>query len=149
MSALMRVAGGMGFQINHPHVEELRDDGPSSYATMLENVKSNRNPMLIFCIATNNRLDRYSAIKKKCCVDRPVPTQVVLAKNLQPGKSQMSIATKVAIQMNCKIGGIPWTVTIPLTGLMVVGFDVCHDTNSKNKDFGKLYFLVLYFKILF
>lgn len=126
----------MNFDIEQPYVYELHTDQAAVYAETLEIVKSKRNPMLIFCVATNNRLDRYSAIKKKCCVDRPVPTQVVLAKSLQ-AKSQMSIATKVAIQMNCKIGGIPWIVNIPLTSLMVVGFDVCHDTNSRNKDYGK------------
>lgn len=48
----------------------------------------------------------------------------------------MSIATKVVIQMNCKLGGAPWTLKIPLSGLMVVGYDVCHDTSDKTKSFG-------------
>lgn len=48
----------------------------------------------------------------------------------------MSIATKVAIQMNCKLGGAPWAVQVPLSGLMVVGYDVCHDTSDKQKSFG-------------
>lgn len=48
----------------------------------------------------------------------------------------MSIATKVAIQMNCKLGGAPWALNIPLAGLMVVGYDVCHDTSDKAKSFG-------------
>lgn len=133
---MIRVASAMGFRIEQPFVRELRNDAAASYADMLENIKSSTNPMLIFCVATNNRMDRYSAIKKKCCVDRPVPTQVVLAKSLQ-NKNAMSIATKIVIQMNCKIGGIPWSIPIPLKGLMVVGFDVCHDTNTKDKDFGK------------
>ncbi|KOB79156.1 Piwi-like protein, partial [Operophtera brumata] len=51
-------------------------------------------------------------------------------------KSAMSIATKVAIQINCKLGGAPWCVDIPLPSLMVIGFDVCHDTRSKEKSFG-------------
>lgn len=50
----------------------------------------------------------------------------------------MSIATKVSIQMNCKLGGAPWTVAIPLSGLMVFGFDVCHDSNSRGKSYGAL-----------
>jgi aubergine-like protein len=43
-----------------------------------------------------------------------VPTQVIVAKNLT-SKGVMSIATKVAIQLCCKIGGAPWTVEIPLS----------------------------------
>jgi aubergine-like protein len=132
----------MNFIIHNPIIYDLRNDDPSTYAEMLEHIKSRTNPMLILCVAMNNRMDRYSAIKKKCCVDRPVPSQVILAKSLRPGKAQKSIATKIAIQINCKIGGIPWTVKIPLQGLMVVGFDVCHDTNSKEKDFGKYQLLL-------
>lgn len=60
---------------------------------------------------------------------------MILARNLD-SKGAMSIATKVAIQMNCKLGGAPWALQIPLTGLMVVGYDVCHDTSDKTKSFG-------------
>lgn len=45
---------------------------------------------------------------------------------------------KVAVQLNCKIGGAPWGVEIPMGGLMVVGFDVCHDTSNKNQSFGAM-----------
>lgn len=48
---------------------------------------------------------RYEAIKKKCTVDRAVPTQVVCARNMS-SKSAMSIATKVAIQINCKVSAL-------------------------------------------
>jgi len=44
----------------------------------------------------------------------------------------------VDIQMNCKLGGAPWMLDIPLSGLMVVGFDVCHDTKDKIKSYGAL-----------
>jgi len=40
-----------------------------------------------------------------------VPSQVVLLKNVQ--KNNMSVCTKIAIQINCKLGGAPWLVTIP------------------------------------
>lgn len=33
---------------------------------------------LVCCILTNNRKDRYDAIKKVLCVDCPVPSQVRL-----------------------------------------------------------------------
>ena len=137
VGSLIRVARAMKFEIGQPQVYDMRDDSPTSFAETLDRVCSEMNPVLIFCVVSNNRLDRYAAIKKRCCVDRPVPTQVMVSRNLQQGKSQMSIATKVAIQMNCKIGGVPWGISIPLKGLMVVGFDVCHDTAKKNRDFGQ------------
>lgn len=56
---------------------------------------------------------------------------VVVFSNENMFTGVMSIATKVAIQLNCKIGGAPWAVPLPLAGLMVVGYDVCRDTAKK------------------
>jgi aubergine-like protein len=39
-------------------------------------------------------------------------------------KGLMSIATKVVIQMNAKLGGEPWSIQIPIKTFMFVGFDV-------------------------
>ena len=44
-------------------------------------------------------------------------TSTILGKE----KGLSSVATKVALQMNCKLGGELWTVKIPLPGCMVIG----------------------------
>lgn len=67
--------------------------------------------------------------------DKLSQLQVIIAKHLD-SKGVMSIATKVAVQLNCKMGGAPWALQIPLTGLMVVGYDVCHDSGDRTKSFG-------------
>jgi len=41
-----------------------------------------------------------------------VPSQVVLLKNIN-NSNNMSVCTKIAIQINCKLGGAPWRVVIP------------------------------------
>lgn len=54
---------------------------------------------------------------------------------MMPKKGNMagvrSIATKVILQINCKIGGAPWMVNMPMKGIMVCGFDVSHNTASR------------------
>jgi len=50
----------------------------------------------------------------------------------------MSVATKVAIQMSCKLGGAPWAVKIPLKKTMVIGYDTYHDTVNRAKSVGAL-----------
>lgn len=50
----------------------------------------------------------------------------------------MSIATKVAIQINCKLGYTPWMVDIPLKGLMTIGYDVAKSSRDRSKAFGAL-----------
>ncbi|XP_046741985.1 piwi-like protein Siwi [Diprion similis] len=137
VSTLIQVSTKLGFKLPQPRVHEVPDDRAQTYVEAIEAILSRLSVNLIFCVVPNNRPERYSAIKKKCCSDRPIPTQVFLAKNLT-NKGLVSVATKVAIQMNCKIGGAPWTVEIPLSGLMIAGFDVCHDTASKGRDYGAL-----------
>ena len=48
----------------------------------------------------------------------------------------MSVCTKIGIQLNCKLGGEIWAVEIPLKKIMVVGFDVYHDSLTKGKSVG-------------
>ncbi|CAH1169267.1 unnamed protein product [Phyllotreta striolata] len=131
---LQRVSRGFQWDIGQPRIFDIPDDRANSYLECIESVITKNNPNMIMCIVPNNSADRYSAIKKKCCVDRGVPSQVVLSKQFS-SKGAMSIATKIAIQLNCKVGGAPWSVIMPLSNLMVVGYDVCRDTTKKGKSF--------------
>ncbi|XP_031829627.1 aubergine [Nomia melanderi] len=133
---LQEVANAMGCRIESPRFWDINDDRSNTYTDTLERIMSSSNPELVYCVVSNNRTDRYGAIKKKCTVDRPVPSQVFLAKNLT--KNTRSIATKVAIQLACKLGGAPWSVELPPINLMVVGFDVCHDPTDKSRDYGAM-----------
>ncbi|XKL69438.1 hypothetical protein PGB90_007207 [Kerria lacca] len=131
---LNKVGRGMHFNIARPTAYSISDDRPTSYIQMIDRAVNERNPQLVLFVATNNRSDRYNMIKKKCIVDKSVPSQVVLNKTLQ-NRGIMSITTKIAVQINCKIGGAPWSVAIPVNGLMAVGFDVCHDPTDKRKSY--------------
>ncbi|XP_063975996.1 piwi-like protein Siwi isoform X2 [Diachasmimorpha longicaudata] len=135
VAVMMRSA--KNFLISEPQYRTISSDRSESYTACLERIMSTVNPQLVMCILMKHRADTYSAIKKKLCIDRPVPSQVVTARCLN-NKGITSIATKVVIQMNCKIGGIPWTVHIPVSGLMVVGYDVCRDISKRGTDFGAM-----------
>ncbi|XP_033230969.1 piwi-like protein Siwi isoform X2 [Belonocnema kinseyi] len=139
ISGIIRSANGMRFKVEKPRIAELYGDRSSYYTEMIESVMSKSNPQLVMCLVPNNNLDRYSAIKKKCCVDRPVLSQVVLTRTIMSkGKPNLTAATKIAVQLNCKLGGAGWTVEIPSGNFMVAGFDVCHDKTTKGRDFGAL-----------
>lgn len=74
---------------------------------------ANDNPQLIMCVVSNNNGDRYATIKKRCYLDHGLPSQVIVQKTITPKDKTrgisglMSVATKVAIQMNAKLGGLP------------------------------------------
>ena len=49
---------------------------------------------------------------------------MVTAPLLKKEEGLQSVATKIALQMNCKLGGELWSVKIPLQHTMVVGYDI-------------------------
>ena len=113
----------------------IEDDRQHTYTDALEKCAQN-NPQMIMCVVSNNNADRYTAIKKKCYIDRAIPTQVMCQRTITPKggnvRGLMSVGTKVAIQMNCKLGGAPWMIELPLNGLMTIGFDVTRDVKDRN-----------------
>ena len=78
---------------------------------------------MIFVILPNNKAELYSQVKKSLALDNGIPSQCFLAKNVT-SKGLMSIATKVVVQMNAKMGGEPWAIKLPLPNTMFIGFDV-------------------------
>ncbi|GLH04000.1 Piwi-like protein Siwi [Gryllus bimaculatus] len=137
IKSLITASRGMGWNLPEPELVGLPDDRSGTYVQSIETSIQKVNPDLLMLIVPNNNSARYSSIKKKCCLDRGVPSQVVVNRSVT-GKGVMSVATKIAVQICCKLGGAPWSVEIPLTGLMVVGFDVSPDTAKKGQNFGAL-----------
>ena len=52
----------------------------------------------------------YDDVKRFLLTEFPIPSQVVLTATIQRGKNLRSIVSKILIQMNAKVGGVPWAV---------------------------------------
>lgn len=117
----------------------VQDDRTSTLNTCLTR-ECQDNQQLILVAVSNNQADRYSTIKKVCSVQNAVPSQVVTRRVMdgRDNRRMMSVATKVAIQMNAKIGGLPWNVDVNMNNCMFLGFDVCHDTRDRSRSYGAL-----------
>ncbi|NXB80612.1 PIWL2 protein, partial [Donacobius atricapilla] len=116
LGAMRSSSGAMGIQVGQPMVQELRDDRIDSYVRSIQgSLGSQDKVQLLLCIIPGNRDDIYGAIKKLCCVQSPVPSQVINAQSLMghPGKIR-GVVQKVLLQINCKLGGQLWGVDIPL-----------------------------------
>uniref|UniRef100_A0A4W5MKE5 Piwi-like protein 2 n=1 Tax=Hucho hucho TaxID=62062 RepID=A0A4W5MKE5_9TELE len=134
VSCFGKVAGPMGLRLDRPIRVELKDDRTETYVKSIHSqLTSEPNVQLVVCIMTGNRDDLYSAIKKLCCVQSPVPSQAINVRTISQPQKLRSIAQKILLQMNCKLGGELWTVNVPLKHLMVIGVDVHHDTSKKNR----------------
>ncbi|XP_057702845.1 piwi-like protein 2 isoform X1 [Corythoichthys intestinalis] len=126
-----KVAGALGMQVARPSFVELRDDRTESYMKSIHSqLTSEPRLQLVVCILVGNRNDLYSAIKKLCCVKSPIPSQVINIRTISQPQKLRSVAQKILLQVNGKLGGELWTVNIPLKKLMVVGVDVHHDTSK-------------------
>ncbi|XP_049745503.1 piwi-like protein 4 [Elephas maximus indicus] len=129
LNCLRRVGSSMGFNVDYPKMIKVQE-GPAAF---LRAIQQHVDPdvQLVMCILSSNQKSYYDSIKKYLSSDCPVPSQCVLTRTLNKQGMMMSVATKIAMQMTCKLGGELWAVEIPLKSLMVVGIDVCKDALNK------------------
>lgn len=120
-----RCASGMGLTWCRPIEYMLPNDRTDTYANELRKCLQQNTQMAVF-ICPTSRDDRYAAIKKICCSERPIPSQVINARTLANHTKNRSIVQKILMQMNCKLGGSLWTVKIPFENVMVCGTDTYH-----------------------
>lgn len=129
----VRVGPACGINIGRGRVVEVRTDNARDFINAIQQ-NFNSNIRIVVCLVPNDRKDRYDSIKKYCCVDMGIISQVLVTRNLNPKKA-MSVVTKVCLQMNAKLGGELWSVNIPMKGVMYIGIDTYHDSGS-NKSVG-------------
>ena len=132
------VAPGLGVTLAEPRQIVLDNVRDGDYIAQLDKLIPT-GPQMIFCVVPNDKGMQYASIKRRCCIEQPVPSQVVtVAKVLNKEKGYMSMATKVVTQMACKLGAEPWALEIPFKGAMVVGYDTYHDSARRGESVGAL-----------
>jgi hypothetical protein len=62
--------------LNYFNRAEIQNDRPETYLKALEQYCLNQQYNLVLCVLSNNRKDRYDALKKFLCMDTAVPSQV-------------------------------------------------------------------------
>lgn len=63
-------------RVEFPDIAEIQNDRPETYLKALEEYCLAQQYNLILCVLSNNRKDRYDALKKFLCMDVAVPSQV-------------------------------------------------------------------------
>ncbi|XP_040196101.1 piwi-like protein 4 [Rana temporaria] len=128
---LQKVGSGMGFSIEQPKIVKV-DESTAAFTRALQQLV-HQDLQMVFCILPSISKDNYDSIKKFLSVEMPIPSQCVQSRTLSKQHMLMSIASKIAMQMICKMGGELWAVEIPLKSLMVVGIDVSKDAMDKSR----------------
>uniref|UniRef100_A0A8C6Q612 Piwi-like RNA-mediated gene silencing 1 n=1 Tax=Nothobranchius furzeri TaxID=105023 RepID=A0A8C6Q612_NOTFU len=136
LQSLNKVSAPLGIRMQRATVIEYEDHA----LTLLRALQHNVSPQIqmVVVILPNNNKDRYDTVKKYLCLDCPTPSQCVVGRTLSRPQALMTVATKIVLQMACKMGGELWSVEIPLKQLMIVGIDCYHDTTAGKRSIGAL-----------
>lgn len=129
---LRNVCPAMGLRVQEPVRIEIHNDRTETYCEALKEA-INPSVQIVVIIFPTARDDRYSAIKKLCCVDMPVPSQVINSRTISQPQKLRSVVQKIALQMNCKLGGELWSVHIPIKNLMICGLDTYHEASKSRQ----------------
>ena len=123
----------IGINIAQPSVVKLANDKPDSYYQEIKKCLT-RETQLIFIVLNMLSDARYQRVKKLCCIECPVPSQCVVVKTInKPDNVLRTVAQKIVLQMNVKLGGELWRLAIPIRKIMIVGIDVYHKTEKQYK----------------
>ncbi|KAL7740891.1 hypothetical protein ACLKA6_014053 [Drosophila palustris] len=131
MTNMERCCEAFGMQLSKPKTLTLDQDRVDSYVDALRRNICGQTQIVV-CICPTSRDDRYSAIKKICCSEIPVASQVINSRTLFNEQKNRSIVQKIILQMNCKLGGSLWSVKIPFKNVMICGIDSYHDPKQKS-----------------
>ncbi|XP_071783915.1 piwi-like protein 1 isoform X2 [Centroberyx gerrardi] len=136
LQTLNKVSGPLGLRVQRAIMVEYEDHQESLLRAMQHNV--GQHTQMVVVVLPSNRKDKYDSVKKYLCVDCPTPSQCVVSRTLSRPQALMTVATKIALQMACKMGGELWSVEIPLKQLMIVGIDCYHDSAAGKRSIGAL-----------
>ena len=84
-----------------PQASELLDDRTDTYLRAIRDVLTPRL-QLVVCVFPTQRDDRYSAVKKLCCCERPVPSQCINSRTIGNQQKLKSVTQKIVLQ----VGGV-------------------------------------------
>ncbi|XP_045478662.1 piwi-like protein Ago3 [Harmonia axyridis] len=130
---MTRIGSALGCIIKRPQLVPLRDDRNESYIDCIKQYARSGTQCCVF-ICPTLRTDRYGIIKKMCTTQFPIASQVILSKTLANEQKARAIIQKIALQINCKLGGTLWTLRFPFKNWMIIGIDVYHPPKGSKSD---------------
>lgn len=137
-STMKQCLDQVGYESQDPAVYPvkggMRSDG--WIKELKKQIKDGVQMIVLIIPGQKGKSSLYDDIKRFLLTEYPIPSQVVLANTISRGKNLRSIVSKILIQMNAKLGGIPWAVdNLPFMDkpTMICGLDVFHATNLGKK----------------
>lgn len=73
---MMKISGPMGISVSPPVTEVLKNDKTETYVQAIRNKLNDPKIQIVVIIFPTLRDDRYAAVKRVCCAEAPIPSQV-------------------------------------------------------------------------
>ena len=112
-STMRDACQSIGVQVEEPRKIPIRDRDRDfkSWENIAKDVVKPGVQAIVFILqGRKNAAPLYKQLKKLFIEQIPCSTQVVLADTISRGKNLRSIVTKIAIQIQAKLGGTPWAI---------------------------------------
>ncbi|OXA64113.1 Protein argonaute-3 [Folsomia candida] len=124
----------LGIQVaSAPEVVATKGHQISDFRQAIKSNLTRDKYHFLFVLMPQQREDVYGMIKKLSLCELEVPSQCCLTKTLSNDKKFNSVVQKIALQINCKLGGSLWSLSLPFKNpMMFVGIDVAHDPLKKD-----------------
>jgi len=103
VKTFQQVAGPCGVNVRNPIYEVLSNDNPNAYVDAISENIDNKT-QLVVCILPNDQKGRYDEIKKMCCVEKPIPSQCIIARNFNETYDVNSDKNHVPNQLQIRWG---------------------------------------------
>ena len=134
MSNLLQVIKSFNVVCEKPALFGVKSDKWQEWDRLLRQ-SLNPSVKIVICVLPGSRGKSrlYDDLKRLTFSSFPVPTQAVLTGTLKKDKGLRSVINKIMLQINAKVGGIPWAMdTLPFanTTCMVIGIDIFSKRNS-------------------
>ena len=113
LQTMTQEAQKVGMRVGRPNLRILPNDQTGTYLQEIRSSFRANQTQLVVTICPTSRDDRYNAIKKLCYVESPVASQVINTKTIRDDRKLRSVSQKVALQINAKLGGELWGLSIP------------------------------------
>ena len=150
MTNLLQVVKSFQVACDKPAMFPVSSDRWADWDRVLRSIL-NPSVKIILCVLPGNKgkSKLYDDLKRLTFSSYPVPSQVILTSTLKKEKGLRSVINKVMLQINAKVGGVPWALdALPYrnTECMVIGVDIfkkrgCHSVlgfcATMDKDFSR------------
>eukprot|EP00741_Cyanophora_paradoxa_P017219 tig00020961_g16631.t1 len=133
VAKLRQFSAPMGATVDEPTWIEVASPHPGAYAeAILKALGARARPFaIVLVLLPTDDKDRYDALKRLLHVERGLPMQGLVTRRYDKQRGwNASVVTKLALQMQAKLGACLWNAQLPqapqVQNAMFIGVDVCH-----------------------